>query len=122
MIPACSAFDPEPFEIPHDSEMPFEIAVVIGVQQRRAEEMTQPTMWDRIVSSQRLTIDGRPAWRIESEATGEGLAPPGMRSLHYAIDLGDGRSLLASTHDTSPATYQRNKEVLARMVQSLNLP
>jgi hypothetical protein len=52
-------------------------------------------------SVQRITVAGRQAMRVESEATGEGLADRGMRSLRYVIDLGGGRSLIASTHDAA---------------------
>ena len=67
-------------------------------------------------------VDGRQALRIEAEASGEGLAPRGMRSLRYVIDLGGGRSLIATTHDTGAGRYETEKRILGAMVESLDLP
>lgn len=123
VVPPCTAFDPEPIEIPPASEMPFDIAVVIDVDEVAFERITSsdPSMWERILSQEKLEIDGREAWRVEAESTGEGLAPPGMRSLRYVVDVGDERSLIATTHQTDVAEYRRNQDVLEQMVQSLDL-
>ena len=120
VIPLCSAFDPDPFEIPRDSEMPFEIAVTIDVDAVAFETTSASSRWEKVLSSERTTIAGRPAIRVEAEATGEGLADRGMRSLRYVVDLGDGKSLIATTWATG-ASYERDKEILARMVQTLSL-
>jgi hypothetical protein len=122
VVPLCTAFDPEPIEIPPHSEMPFDIAVVIDVEDVGVDLLTQPSRFEWILSSERLTVDGRDAWRVEAEATGEGLPSAGFRSLRYVVDLGDGRNLIATTHDTDPGDYQRDQEVLRQMVQSLDLP
>lgn len=122
VVPTCTAFNPEPFEIPRDSEMPFGIAVVIDVETVSYETIIEPSQWERILSDQPITIDGRNARRVEAESTGEGLAPPGMRSLRYVVDLGNGRALVATTHDIEGTDYQRNQEILGRMMVSLDLP
>jgi hypothetical protein len=118
VIPACSAFHPDPFEIPEASEMPFEIAITISVEPVTTDELRTTSQWEQIVSAERLSIRGREAWRIEARATGEGLPERGMRTLRYAIDLGEGRTLLASTHDAS-GHYGLNQEVLGRMMETL---
>ncbi|HEX2062023.1 MAG TPA: hypothetical protein VHK90_14875, partial [Thermoanaerobaculia bacterium] len=120
VIPACSAFDPQPVQVPPQSEMPFDIAIVLTVQQVPFDRASDPR-FERVLSSERLTIGGRPALRADVEATGEGLADRGMRTLRYAIDLGGARSLIASTHRTDDS-YERNQEILARMVETLSLP
>lgn len=120
VIPACSAFDPEPVEIPAQSEVPFEIAVVIGAQDVAFDKTATESQFERILSSERLTIAGRPAMRAEVEATGEGLADRGMRTLRYAIDLGSGRSLVASTNRTGDS-YEQEKEILGKMVETISL-
>jgi hypothetical protein len=120
VIPACSAFDPEPVQVPPQSEMPFEIAIVIDVQEVAFEGTATDSQFERVLSSERLTIGGRPALRAEVEATGEGLADRGMRTLRYAIDLGNGRSLVASTNRTGEQ-YEREKEILARMVETISM-
>lgn len=118
VIPACSAFDPRPVAIPRESEIPFELSVVLNVQQMPMARLGDSSQWERVLSAERTTIGGRPALRVETEATGEGLAERGMRTLRYAIDLGAGRTLIASTHDANPA-YAQNKDVLAAMIQTV---
>jgi hypothetical protein len=121
VIAECSAFDPEEFEIPPDSEMPFEIAIVIGIEPVQFEELTVPSRWERIHLTERVAVDGRRGRRVEAEATGEGLASAGLRSTRYVVDLGEGRSLVATTHQTGP-DYRRNQEILARMMESITVP
>lgn len=122
VIPACSAFHPDPFEIPEASEMPFEIVITISVEPVAIESLRTTSQWEQIVSAERLTIGSREAWRIEVRSTGEGLAHRGMRTMRYAIDLGEGRTLLASTHSAAGAEYPLNQEILAAMVESIELP
>jgi hypothetical protein len=119
VIPACSVFDPEPVQVPPQSELPFDLAIVFGVQEVAFDRTPDP-QFERVLSSERLTVGGRPALRAELEATGEGLADRGMRTLRYAIDLGGGRSLLASTNNTD-ASYARDQEILARMVETISV-
>ncbi|HEY0143964.1 MAG TPA: hypothetical protein VGF48_23965 [Thermoanaerobaculia bacterium] len=120
VLPACSAFDPRPISMPRDSELPFEIAIVLDVEKVAVDELTRSTQWERVLSSEQTTIGGRKAFRVEVEATGEGLADRGMRSLRYVIDLGGGRTLIGATHGVNPS-YEGNKNVLARMVESVTL-
>jgi hypothetical protein len=120
VIPACSAFDPESVQVPAESEMPFDIAIVLGVQQVPFDRVGGDPRFERVLSSERLTLGGRPALRAEVEATGEGLADRGLRTLRYAIDLGGGRTLIATTHRTH-ARYEREKEILARMLETIEL-
>lgn len=122
VLPPCTAFDPEPVEIPPQSEIPFEISIVVDVREVSPGELTRPSEFEEILSMEPLVIHDHDAWRVEAESTGEGLAPPGMRSFRYAIDLGDGRSLVAVTHQSNEAEYERDKEILGRMVESLELP
>jgi hypothetical protein len=120
VIPACSAFDPEPVQVPAQSEMPFDIAIVIGVHEVPFDRAGSDPRFERVLSSERLTIAGRPASRAEVEATGEGLADRGLRTLRYAIDLGGGRSLIATTNRTDDA-YERDKEILGRMLETIEI-
>jgi hypothetical protein len=121
VMPECSAFDPEAIEIPPASEIPFEIAIVIGVEPVQYEELTAPSRWERIHTTERVQVDGRRGRRIEAEATGEGLASAGLRSTRFVVDLGEGRSLIATTHQTGP-DYRRDQEILARMMETITIP
>lgn len=121
VIPGCSAFDPQPPDIPRNSEIPFEIAVLVNVQQTPVQDLTQTSQWERVLSSSETTVDGKKAIRVEVESTGEGLADRGMRTMRYVVDLGGGRALVASTNATGES-YAGNRDMLARMVQSIDLP
>ena len=121
VLPACSAFDPHPLVIPRDSEIPFELAVVFMAQQVPFQPTATSSQFERVLSSERLKVAGRNSLKVEVEATGEGLADRGMRSVRYEIDLGKGRTLVAVTHDANEA-YVRNREILSRMVQTLSFP
>lgn len=120
VLPACSAFDPTRVDIPRDSELPFDIAVVLAVDEVPLDQLTRSSQFERVLSATPMTIAGRKAVRVELEATGEGLADRGLRTLRYAIDLGPGRTLIASTHATD-ASYETNKEILGRMIESVSV-
>jgi hypothetical protein len=121
VLTECSVFDPQPVEVPHASELPFQIAVVIRVERVAVDSLISPTPWEEIHSSQKLSIEGREAWRVESRSTGEGLADRGMRTTRYVVLLGEGRTLIAATHDVNGAEYPRNQEILGRMVETLDV-
>ncbi|HEX8619680.1 MAG TPA: hypothetical protein VF911_19015 [Thermoanaerobaculia bacterium] len=118
VLPACSAFDRAPVEIPRDSEVPAAIAVVLDVEKMSAAELTRSSAWERVLSTAPVTVAGRNAFRVEIEATGEGLADRGTRTLRYVVDLGAGRTLIASTHRTGDS-YEQNQEILGRMMESV---
>ena len=120
VLPACSVFDSSPIDLPHQSEIPFELAVVIGVDATPFDRNPASSQWERVLSVERLTIQGAEALRMEVEATGEGLADRGMRTLRYAVDLGNRRTLTASTHNAN-SSYEENKRVLARMMDTIEL-
>jgi len=50
---------------------------------------------------------------------GIGLIPEGVRSYLYFVDL-DGQTLIGTTYDMQGQRYQRNKQVLDQMMNSLN--
>ena len=121
VLPPCSLFDPSPIVVPEQSEIPFEIAIWIGVEETPFDSNPTSSQWERVLSAETVTVRGAQAVRVEVEATGEGLAERGMRSFRYAVDLGGGRTLVATTHDASPS-YEAHKKVLARMMETIVLP
>lgn len=69
------------------------------------------------------TIDGRPAVRAETRATGNALLPGG-RAVSWFVDAGDAGdgTLVATTSEAAAAgRYQDNAQVLDAMIQSLRL-
>ncbi|MCF6744853.1 hypothetical protein E9529_11290 [Blastococcus sp. KM273128] len=122
-VPACSLFSPDSFEVPPATDarvapisvrvegIPFDRLVTTG----RGEEL----------SREELTIDGRPAVRVERVTAGEGLWPQGLPVTRVVVDLGaddeSSRALVLNTVGLPRFDYPRNVEVLDRMVASLTL-
>jgi hypothetical protein len=117
-MPPCSAFDPEPLVIPPDSEVPADIAVVIGLAGVPFETVAHETMGERVLSREETTVGGHQAVRIESVTTGEGLFDAGLHGTRYVIDLGD-RVLVAETRDVGEPDYAEKQRALEAMVASL---
>jgi hypothetical protein len=121
VLAPCSLFDPSPIVVPEQSELPFEIAIVIGIDETPFNRDPKSSQWERVLSVEPLTLRGSEALRLEVEATGEGLAERGMRTLRYTVGLGGGRTLTAATHSANPS-YEEHKKVLARMMETITWP
>ena len=120
VVPYCSLFDPEPFEVPEGTEVPTAIAVSIFAEEAPFDMVV--TGGPGFVESERreATVDGRPAVRQELVASGQGLHEEGLTVLRWTVDLGDG-TLIAQTHDipdTQPG-FAEAQRVLDRMMGSL---
>lgn len=115
----CSFFHPEAFELPEASEPP-PLAVSIGREPIAFADVTGGNPGIRIVSSEEVEVAGRPAVRRETESTGESLFPAGIRALEYLVDV-EGETLVAVTRSRGELDFERNREVLDRMVATLEL-
>ena len=115
----CSFFHPEPFELPEASEPP-PLAVSISREPIAFADLTRGSPATRVLASDEVEVAGRPALRRETESTGDGLLPAGVRSLEYLVDL-DGETLVAATRSQSGLDFERNGEVLQEMVATLEL-
>ena len=120
----CSFFDPEPFEIVEGSEFPLTAieAHPLGAEGRSfdqiVKDMTNP-MFEEMVSREDLTVQGFPAVRIETAATGEGLLDKGTRTYAYLIDR-DGEPFLVQTHThLADGGYGRVTAILDKALASL---
>jgi hypothetical protein len=120
VLPPCSVFAPAPVEVPQNSELPFDMPVVIDMEPVEIEQLTRTSQFERVLSKTALTIGGRKAARVEVEATGEGLADRGMRSVRYVIDAGGGRALIAVTHRVNDS-HERNAAILAQMIETVTI-
>ena len=115
----CSLFDPDPIEVPRDSEIPIEFAVAIGFQPVPFPTLTGDVLGRRVLSRQPIKVDGRDAMRIESESTGEGLHDAGIRSYQYFVDLGD-TTLIATTYGAGSLPLERKRRILDAMMAMLD--
>lgn len=112
VLPACSWFDPEPFVVPEASDVRTAITFSVGSDVVPA--------WPDEVGRSTVEIGGWEAVRVE-QVTTAGLYPAGTPIVTYAVDLGQGQSLLAETVGLPGEDHERNVEVLDAMMASLGL-
>lgn len=113
----CSFFHPDPFELPEASEPP-PLAVSISREPIALADLAGESPATRVLASEEVEVAGRPALRRETESTGDGLLPAGVRSLEYLVDL-DGETLVAATRSHGGLAFERNGEVLQEMMATL---
>lgn len=120
MVPPCRFFHPEPFEVPEATEV-IGLAVTVSVEPVAFERVSgSDDLTEDELSREETTVAGRPAVRVETVSTGDGLLPEGIRSYRYAVDL-DGRTLVAVTRDVEGLDYAANQDVVDAMMDSLDL-
>ena len=119
VLDPCALFDPDPIQVPRNSEIPIEIAVMIDFEPVRFATLIGDTHGRRELSRERTTVDGREAVRIEGESTGEGLLDSGIRSYHYFVDLGD-TTMVAVTYDAGALPFERKRRILDAMMATFD--
>lgn len=119
----CRLFDPEPVDVEPETQIPADIAVRLTIEPVDYETVTaeDPTGED-VSDREESEVAGRPATRIEAEATDDAaLRPAGTRETRWMIDLGDGRTLVAATTESPEGDYEAEQAVLDEMVATLVL-
>ena len=115
----CSYFHPEPFEVPEATEF-LDVAVLVSREPVPLDVVTGEDPTRTVLDSEETEIAGNPAVRMEVEATGEGLLDRGTRSYQVVVGL-DGESLILSTFDVGDLDYERNKQAVDELADSLEL-
>jgi hypothetical protein len=116
----CQVFDPTSISLPERSSS-FDEAIHLRIDAIPFERATgEDDIIDTELTRRTTTIDGYQAVVTESESTGRGLLPAGVRSYTYIIDLGNDSIMVASTYDLGEQQYSRNKQVLDQMMDSLD--
>lgn len=120
----CRVFDPEPLELEPNTEIPFDVAVVLDVEDIPYDEIRDAIRDDdrglRVRSLTETRVAGRPAIRVHGVGTGAALLPEGMDRYGYVVDL-DERTLLATTYEAGDPSFETKRDVLDAMVESLEL-
>lgn len=129
VLPACSVFDPEPFELEEGTEIPLDLAVVLQGSDRQfatyADADDQPGT--RELERRESTIDGRDAVAMLLEATEDApLLEPGTHLYRWAVDTGVDEmtavsTLLLVTYDRGEPDFDEKRRVLDAMVEGLEL-
>ena len=119
----CRFFHPEPFTVAPRTEAAG-LAVSVRINPRAFDDVPPPAEGSaavEILGRRTTTVDGRPAVRAETRATGNALLPRGTRAVSWFVDAGDG-TLVATTSEAAEAgRYQDNVKVLDAMIESLRL-
>lgn len=124
----CVWFAPIPIEVPAEPTDSLLGPINVRVQEGVAlADMSQPDrMFEEIVSTEEVTVAGRPAVRIESVATGEGLLNEGTQILAYGVELspaadGTPRVLTATAIGCCQVPFDDSAALLEQMVASLEI-
>lgn len=115
----CSFFHPEPFELPEATEAP-DLAISIGREPVAFAQVAGDDPAIRVLEREETEVDGHSAVRRETEATGHGLLPAGVRGRQYLVDLG-GETLILATYDVGDLEFERNRDVLDKMAETLEV-
>lgn len=119
VVPTCSLFDPEPFEVPEATD---ERVAAISIFRENVAFSDIPFEQD---SERALTVvDGFQAVCVEGTHDGEGLYPAGTRFTSYRIDLAPGvddgaGTLLADVVDVGDIDYAQAQRTLDLMIRTL---
>jgi hypothetical protein len=121
LVDACRLFHPGTIDLPdRPRDIDLHWAAALNIDDVPYQDIVEGEPTGQVLQERETTIDGRDARIIEVRSTGEALVPEGETRYGYAIDL-DGRTLFASTYTVGETDYARDKRVLDRTVESLDV-
>jgi hypothetical protein len=118
---SCEYFDPDPFEVPPQTDFSgtaLEIdpggekyeTVVDGLVDRR---------FARVLGRRETTVLGRPAVRIQTEATGEGFEDRGVKVTSWVVDRDGSAFVIRTTGFPGKGDYAARQKTLDRAIETL---
>ena len=117
-IESCRYFAEEPIEVVPNAGLPPTVAISFS----RQPTAPPPSDGATVLSSEQVTVAGRPATVRETEGTAESpFFGAGDRAYEYLIELPAGDVLQVSTTTDADGDYEEHKDVLDRMMQALEL-
>ncbi len=118
---ACLFFDERPFTVPPASELLGNgLAVLPQAQQPFEDVVTGYTdkRFARVLAREDTEVAGLRAVRLETEATGEGLADRGTLETSYVVER-DGSAWIVQTSSAPGRDYEARQEILDRAAATL---
>lgn len=112
---ACRVFHPGDIDLEENTEIGLHYAVVAQVDAVAYEDARDAEPQGEVLEERELTVDGHDAIYREVRSDGEAIVPEGAISATYIVDL-DGEIFTASTYTVGDTDYERDKQVLERMV------
>lgn len=119
----CRFFHPEPFTVVPRTEAPG-LAISVRLNPVSFAEVTPPpegSPAEKVVERRTATIDGRPAVRVETLATGSAMLPEGTRAVSWFVDASDATLVATTSEATDVGRFEDNVEVLDTMMRSLQV-
>lgn len=121
-LEGCRIFHPDEVDVP---EQPQDIglhwAATVGIEQAAFEDVVGADVQGEVLARREATVAGRDAIVLEYRSDGSGLVPEDERRYGWAVELDDGATLVASTYSVGETDYERDKAVLDRMMEGLEL-
>lgn len=122
LLGACRVFSPRGVDLPDEPQgLGLQYAAYVGIDQAPFEDVVDAEVQGEVLLERDETVAGRDAHLLEYRSDGVGLLPEGERSYGWTIDLGDGETLSLSTNSVGETDYDRDKAVVDRMVDELEL-
>jgi hypothetical protein len=119
----CTFFDPAPIQLPESSDA-LGAALEVAPAQQSFEVLVRSLTnerFERVLERRELTISGRRAVEVVSQATGEGLLERGTESATYVVDHGPEPPLLLRTVRTPHANWEERLRILDEAARTLIL-
>ena len=111
---ACRVFHPGEVAVePHGEDLHWAVSVYVDAVEYERARGSEPQ--GEVLEERELTIDGNDAVYREVISDGSAMMPEGETSATYIVDL-DGEILVATTSTVGDTDYERDKEILERMI------
>lgn len=114
-IEPCRVFHPGEVDLEEGTEAGLHYAATVYVDAVAYEDARGSDPQGEVLEERELTVDGRDAVFREVRSDGQALVPEGEIGATYIVDL-DGEIFVASTYTVGDTDYERDKEILERMV------
>lgn len=119
VIERCQVFDPRSATVPLYTESTDKAIYLRGEKNVSFESIAKEDLGEEHLSSKTVDLANNHAVVIESKSTGKALLSKGIRKYSYIVDLGNKTTLIATTYDISGNNYQKNKQILDRMMKTI---
>lgn len=121
LVAACRVFHPGPVDLPDEpQDRELHWAISVNLDDVAYDDVTGAEPAGEVLEQRETTVAGRDAQVTETRSTGTAIVPEGELRYGYAVDLEAG-TLFASTYSVGETDYERDRQVLDRMMSELEI-
>jgi hypothetical protein len=119
---SCEYFDPDPFDVPPQSDFSGTALEIDpgGEEYRVVVDGLVDRRFARVLARKETTVLGRPAVRIETEATGQGFEDRGVKVTSWVVDRDGAAFVVRTTGFPGKADYATRQATLDRAIETLS--